>query len=60
MKNIEVNKDLCIGCGTCTALCPNVFEMEDGKAVVVSKEFKECNSEEVIDSCPVNAISVKE
>ena len=26
---LKVNKDLCIGCGACQAVCPEVFEIDD-------------------------------
>jgi len=29
----KVDPDLCIGCELCVNLCPEVFRMEDGKAV---------------------------
>lgn len=55
---ISINKDLCIGCGTCVALCPDVFKInEDNKAEVVNEKEKEC-VKNAADSCPVQAISV--
>lgn len=50
----------CIGCGACTAICPEVFEMKDGKAVVKKSQDKSKSSciKEAADSCPVNAIKV--
>ena len=30
---INIDKEKCIGCGSCTAVCPDVFELDDnGKA----------------------------
>jgi len=56
---IKVDKELCIGCGTCEALCPNVFKMnEENKAEVVGQEEEEC-AKNAAESCPVQAISVK-
>ena len=26
---VKVNKDACIGCGACQAVCPEVFELDD-------------------------------
>jgi len=57
MTKVKVNEDLCIGCGTCEALCPNVFKMENGKSKVISEECGDCDCQETIESCPVNAIS---
>lgn len=62
MKKVSVDKDLCIGCGTCVAVCESVFEMsKDGKAEVKGewqagdKGLSPC-AKEAIDSCPVTAI----
>ena len=58
---INVNKEVCIGCGACTATCPDVFEMgTDGKAQV--KEGAAIDAmcvESAKTGCPVNAISVE-
>jgi ferredoxin len=62
MTKVKVDEDLCIGCGTCEALCANVFKINDasGKSKVISEECVDCNCQEVVDSCPVNAISMEE
>jgi ferredoxin len=59
MSKPVVNKDLCIGCGTCEALCAQVFKIEDGKSVVVATECGDCDLQEAVDSCPVGAISLE-
>ena len=59
MSKVKVNKDLCIGCGTCEALCPKVFQLQDGKSHVIAEECGECNCQEAVDSCPVGAISLE-
>lgn len=58
-----VDKDICIGCGLCEGLCPQVFKMDDdGKAVAVdielSNEFED-GAKDARDQCPVSAIDVK-
>ena len=57
---LEVDKDICIGCGACAAICPDVFEIdEDGLAVSVVESVNEEVKEDAIDAkegCPVNAI----
>ena len=62
MKPI-VDANLCIGCGTCASLCPEVFQIgDDGKAHVIGDNFidkKEAIQEEA-KACPVSAISVAE
>lgn len=56
---IKVDKDVCIGCGSCGAVCPENFKMVDGKARVIkeSKDSLICEGE-ARDSCPVDAISI--
>ena len=54
---VKVNKDLCIGCGSCYSICPEVFELDDeGKAIVKAQKKLPC-VEEAIEACPVDAIS---
>ena len=54
---VKINKEECIGCGTCSAVCPEVFELtDDGKAKVKAQKKIPC-VKEAIDSCPVDAIS---
>jgi len=60
----RVDKDACIGCGTCPAICPEVFRMEeDGLAVAyvnpVPAEVEEA-AQEAADSCPTEAIEISE
>jgi len=36
---VKVNKDACIGCGACAAICPDVFEIDDeGLSTVTNEE----------------------
>ncbi len=60
----KVNKDICIGCGACQAIVPDVFELEDdGLAVCKIEEIDENKKEDVMDaadSCPTSAIEVEE
>jgi len=56
----KVSKEKCIGCGLCSNLCPEVFEVtDDGKAIVKEGADLEKNKEcvkEAKESCPVSAI----
>lgn len=57
----KVDKDLCIGCGSCVSLCPEVFELDKNSKSHVKKgadlaKNKKC-IEEAKDVCPVQAIS---
>ncbi len=60
MTKVKVNQEICIGCGTCESLCPEIFKLENGKSQVISDDCGDCNCQEVIDSCPVSAISMEE
>ena len=59
-----VDKDICIGCGACAAMCPDVFEIDDdGLATAVLDEINEDVMDDAIDAkegCPVNAINEDE
>lgn len=58
----SVDHDLCIGCGMCESLCPQVFEMgDDGLAHVIGEVTAdlEDSAEEARESCPVEAISIE-
>ena len=38
---VKVNRDNCIGCGACEAICPEVFNLDDdGLSTVICDNFK--------------------
>jgi len=56
---VTVNKETCIGCGACVAICPAVFELKEGKSSVKkqpSNEKEENCVKEAVEACPVDAI----
>lgn len=61
-RKIRVDQDVCIGCGSCVAIAPKHFKInDDGKSEVIV-EFREADEDiikEAITSCPVQAISLK-
>lgn len=71
MKVIH-EREKCIGCGSCAALCPDYWEMaEDGKSTLKNSqsnsktgnyelevEKAKCN-QEAADSCPVRCIHIE-
>jgi len=71
MKIIH-EREKCIGCGSCAAVCPKYWEMvKDGKSKLKNSkinsrnanyelEVKEtdCN-QEAVDTCPVQCIIIK-
>ena len=61
---VKVDKDSCIGCGACAAICPEVFDLDDdGLSEVKTEEVKDNNIDDVkdaVDSCPTGAIEIEE
>jgi len=70
MPKIVQEREKCIGCGSCAALCPKFFEMaDDGKAKLLNSEKNaegndelevekvEC-AQEAADACPVQIIHI--
>lgn len=61
---IKVNKDVCIGCGACQAMVPEVFEIDDDGLAFVMDDAKisenKTDVEEAIENCPTGAISMTE
>lgn len=61
MKAI-VDAELCVGCGLCVSTCPDVFEMEEDKAIVKGNTVpadKEEMCKQAKDECPVEAIIIE-
>jgi len=55
---VKVDQKKCIGCGLCTSICPEVFELgKNGKSTVKDPNSKAKCVKEAIASCPVQAIS---
>lgn len=57
---VRVDHDLCIGCGMCTGIAPNVFQLNNsGKADAISDAEADGRDavQEAIDTCPTAAIS---
>lgn len=71
MPEVVIDQDACTGCGTCAAICDEVFEVGDaGKAQTVEEYRGDDPSsgtvpddvgctETAAQSCPVDAISVE-
>lgn len=62
--NARVDKDLCAGCGVCTEVCPEVFEMDENDIAVVKldpvpPELQEA-CRDAADQCPSEAIEIED
>lgn len=57
---VTVNKDACIGCGACTAIASEIFEMDDDGLAIATMdkvpEELEDDAHEAVESCPTSAI----
>lgn len=60
---VKIDPELCTGDEICVQLCPDVFEMQDDKAVVIMDDIPEDLQDsvrEAVDSCPSEAITIEE
>ena len=58
---VTIDVDACIGCGLCVSVCPEVYKMEDDKAVVFVSAIPkgaEGACRKAAEDCPVTAIVV--
>ncbi|MBU1292363.1 ferredoxin [Patescibacteria group bacterium] len=63
---IKINQEDCIGCGSCVAICPDVFDInQENKAVVKNTNTdqgetdQEC-AKEAVEICPIQVIEIEE
>jgi ferredoxin len=61
---VKIDKDKCLGCGTCAALYEELFEIgEDGMSQIKEMNQEKIDKEKVKqaqDSCPTGAIVVED
>jgi len=60
---IQQNRDLCIGCGHCTMVCPENWEMDNidykskpKKEIIDESEYE--GNKNAADECPVQCITI--
>lgn len=63
MVKVQLNEELCVGCGLCADTCTDAFVMEENKAKIKTNPVPP-NSEDCCkkakEDCPVEAISIEE
>lgn len=52
---VKIDSEKCLGCGTCVAVCPEGFELKEGKSTIKNPKAK-CIAK-AISACPVGAIT---
>jgi len=59
MAKVTLDESLCVGCGLCASMCPEVFEMgSDDKAKVKQSSCGEHDLNDIASQCPVEAIKI--
>ena len=58
---VHLDKNKCIGCGTCAAVCPANWEMkDDGKVEPIKTEIEKLGCNRLAEeSCPTQAIEIE-
>ncbi len=61
---VRVDREVCVGTGSCVSICPEVFELDDEgisvpKVDVVPSDVED-TCREAVESCPVDAIEIVE
>ncbi len=71
MPKIKLEREKCIGCGSCQAVCPKFFALkEDGRSSVIGAQKDAAGNDELetaktecaesaAEACPVQCIYIK-
>lgn len=66
---VKINKEKCVMCGSCVAICPEVFEMKDDGSVDVKAQYQNVDIADTAliekvkqaqAACPTMAIETEE
>ena len=60
---VNINQELCTGCGLCSDNCPDIFELGDETAKVKVEEVPENSVDccrQAAEDCPTEAIRIIE
>ena len=53
-----IDEELCEGCESCVEICPDAIEILGEKAVVTREDCSNCDCEEAMGICSVEAITL--
>jgi ferredoxin len=61
MPTPVVDYELCVGCGSCVEVCPEVFEVRDDQKcwVIGPDKCNTCDCQQAADLCPSQAIKLE-
>ena len=64
MSQVEVDRERCVGSGSCEALAPDVFEVDDDGVLIVHRpeptEDELPDVRDAVQACPTRALSLAE
>jgi len=65
MAKLILDKETCIGCGACTAVAPELFEMDydKNKAKLLKEDLAEEDfpkAKDSVETCPVQCIKIED
>ncbi len=58
-----IDREGCIGCGACAAICPQVFHMAEDGLAEAAEQIKRADAElaqEAAQACPVEVITIED
>lgn len=60
ISKIKIDRDACIGCGSCAAIAPDVFEMDDENKSRIKDPHgaDDATIQSAAEACPANAIGL--
>ena len=65
MAKLTIDTETCIGCGACSAVAPELLEMDydENKAKVLKAELNEENlqqAKDAVETCPVQCLKIED
>ena len=58
--NVEYDKEICVHSANCVKSLPSVFQVKDGKFVIIQDGAAEDKIRETVAACPSGALKIQE